>query len=74
MKEVQTRNIEGELRFFSTVKEAIEHSKKDLSVWKISYSLENGERVKLVRNGKDPEEVFYYEPIDLGQEYAEKCG
>jgi hypothetical protein len=49
--EVQTRNEEGELRFFKTLNEAFDHAEKDKTVWKISFSF-GEERVRLVRKGK----------------------
>jgi hypothetical protein len=46
--EVQTRNEEGSLCFFPTLKEALDHAKKDKTVWKVSFSL-GEERVRLIR-------------------------
>ena len=50
MSEVQTRNKAGKLRYFSTVKEALAFAQKDLTVWKISFPLDD-ERVRLIRDG-----------------------
>lgn len=50
---VQTRNAQGDLQFFPTLKEAYRHSEKDISVWKISFELESGERVRLVKRDGD---------------------
>jgi hypothetical protein len=58
--EIQTRNEKGEIQFFNSFKEAFEHSQKDDSVWKISFSLPNGERIRLVKDGPD----FILENID----------
>jgi hypothetical protein len=43
--EVQTRRENGELRFFLTLKEALEDA-KDEQVWKISFNLSTRERVR----------------------------
>lgn len=48
-KEVQTRNHDGQLRYFASVHDALEHAIQDPDVWKVSFSLPNGERVRLVR-------------------------
>ena len=47
--EVQTRTAEGELFYFDTLAEAYSYAEKDPSVWKISFALPTGERVRLVR-------------------------
>lgn len=46
--DVQTRRSDGELRYFESLDDAIEDA-KDGEVWKISFDLQNGERVRLVR-------------------------
>lgn len=56
--EVQTRSEENGLRQFNSIKEAMEHAKKDSSVWKISFSV-GDEQIRLVK--KDNQ--FVYEPI-----------
>lgn len=61
--EIQTRNTEGELRYFSTFAEAWQHRLVDTSVWKISFSIQTGERIRLVKGSTDE---FYLEQIDLG--------
>lgn len=48
--EIQTRSERNGLIYHTTLKDALEHAEKDLTVWKISFSLENGERVRLVSN------------------------
>lgn len=58
--EVQTRNEEGALEFFSTLKEAVDHADQNPDVWKISFGLPTEERVRLVRN---EEGKFVYEDI-----------
>lgn len=47
--EVQTRRESGELRYFKSFKEAWKDAADDETVWKISFSLPNGERVRMVR-------------------------
>lgn len=47
--EFQTRSEENGLQFFSSLKDALNTAEKDQSIWKISFSLPNGERVRLVR-------------------------
>lgn len=50
---IQTRNVSGELRFFSTLAEAWNYAEKDPTVWKVSFALSTGERVRLVeRDGQ----------------------
>jgi len=46
--EVQTRSEVNGLKFFKTVKEAVDEANKDPTVWKISFSI-GKERVRLVR-------------------------
>lgn len=46
--EFQTRSEESGLQFFSSLKDALNEAEKDKSIWKISFSLPNGERVRLV--------------------------
>ncbi len=45
----QTRSEEGELRYFDTLKEALDHGNRDLSIWKISFATWNGDRIRLIR-------------------------
>jgi len=58
--EVQTRSVQGELRFFPTVKEAFAEAEKNQDIYKVSFGLTSGERVRLVR-GEDNR--FFYEDI-----------
>jgi hypothetical protein len=55
--EVQTRSKSGELRFFPSLKEAFAHAETDDQVWKISFAVESGERVRLVRQWRLPSTV-----------------
>src|SRR5919109_3966726 len=60
---VQTRNAEGELRFWPTVLRAFEHAKQDATVWKVSFWF-RGERIRLVRVDLPDENVAWvYEPL-----------
>lgn len=58
--EIQTRSERNGLKYFTTLKQAFDHAEQDLSVWKISFSLPDGERVRLVKNDHNE---FKYEPI-----------
>lgn len=49
--EVQTRSEKNGLRTFPTIKEAMQHAEEDETVWKVSFPVANGERVRLVRGG-----------------------
>ena len=58
--EVQTRSVRGELKFFPTVKEGFEAAEEDPEIFKVSFGLPSGERVRLVR-GEDGK--FFYEDL-----------
>lgn len=64
--EIQTRSHEGEIRYFKKFREALDFSKTthekarisspnehDQVVWKISFSLHSGERVRLILDESD---------------------
>lgn len=57
---VQTRNANGEIKEFHTIEEALAHSRKDSSVWKISFKAQSGERIRIVRE----QYGWTYESID----------
>lgn len=59
--EFQTRNVDGELRFFETLKDAMNYHLEDNTVWKISFTLPTGERVRLVYIYG----TWQYEPIEV---------
>lgn len=65
---VQTRSEENGLKFFRTLQEATDHAKKDLTVWKISFQSETGERVRLVKRGGE----FVYEPMEKAVQELKK--
>lgn len=58
--EVQTRCTWGSLQYFPTLKEAFREAAKNPEIYKVSFGLTSGERVRLVR-GNDGN--FYYEDI-----------
>jgi hypothetical protein len=60
--EFQTRTTAGGLMFYKTLAEAMTAAKKDLEVWKVSFGLPNGERVRLTRNANG---LFEFDPIEL---------
>jgi len=65
--EVQTRSEDGELRFFPTIRGAMDWANEhNDTVWKVSFSV-NGERVRLVRYyARSTGHCFWvYEPIDI---------
>lgn len=64
--EVQTRSERNGIKNFSTLKEAVAHANKDTSVWKISFTLPSGERVRLVAQLIDEDTDMHdwvYDPI-----------
>ena len=58
---VQLRSEEGELRWVDTLEEAMALAIADKRWWKISFSLLNGERVRLIR--ERPDGCWIYQPI-----------
>jgi hypothetical protein len=64
---VQTRDDLGDLEYFSTLAAAIDYGKIHPNVWKISFSIGSGERVRLIRNEDTtyPWNEWVYEPIKL---------
>lgn len=61
--EIQTRRNSGEIRFFLTLKESLADA-KDRNVWKISFGLPNGERVRLVRADLEGPDEFVFSQIE----------
>jgi hypothetical protein len=68
--EIQTRSHTGEIRIFPSLKEAMAETEKDTEIWKVSFSLPNGERVRLVRRFQN--EPFRLEQMDELLEIIEK--
>ena len=64
--EVQTRSAEGELQYFPTMKAAMEFADTHRDVWKISFTLPNGERIRLAVDRMYLPR-WYYEPIPLDE-------
>jgi len=55
----QSRSETSGLQYFDTLQQALDSAGADSSIWKISFSLPTGERVRLVRN----EASWIYDPI-----------
>lgn len=47
--EYQTRNESGDIKVFDTLGAAFAHAEQDPTVWKVSFSLPSGERIRLVK-------------------------
>jgi hypothetical protein len=62
---IQTRSeAGGGIQLFDTMAEALYYAHSvDRLVWKISFELPNGERVRLVRAPGSPDQRFYYEGL-----------
>lgn len=61
-KEVQTRDLDGGLRFFETIKEAWAYAGADKKVWKVSWTdSDTLERVRFVRTNSGD---WVFEPMD----------
>lgn len=62
---VQTRSEDSGLEEFATLKEAFDRAEEDKSIWKISFTISSGERVRLVREWDQYfKDIWVYEPID----------
>lgn len=59
MFEVQTRAANGALRNFPSLKEAFKAAEEDKTIWKISFSLPNGEHVRMEKERN----AWLYVPI-----------
>ena len=49
MGEIQTRTEDGDLHYYTTVVEAFAAAETDDAIWKISFALPSGTRIRLVR-------------------------
>jgi hypothetical protein len=58
--EYQTRSEEHGINYFHTLEEAIEAAEHDKTIWKISYTDERNERVRLV---KQKDMTWVHEPL-----------
>jgi len=63
---IQTRSEHNGLEYHSTFKTAMVAAKKDVTIWKISFALETGERIRLVRDGFS--DHWNYAPLFLNLE------
>jgi len=61
---VQTRSEKSGIIYFNTLKEALSHAIANSDVWKISFTVDSGESVRLVRYTNT--DSFVYQPISLG--------
>lgn len=59
--EVQTRDYDGMLHFYPTVKQAFEAAEVDKLVWKVSFPTADGARARFVRT--DDQRGWIYEQI-----------
>lgn len=56
---IQTRDEEGHLEYWPTLKAAFEMAYRNQAIWKVSFNTANGERIRLIRMG----EHWVYDPI-----------
>lgn len=56
---VRTRSEDGTLRIFSNLKDAELAATKDKSIWKITFTIPSGDKVRLIRSGYQ----WVYQPI-----------
>ena len=64
--EVQVRSEDTGIKQVGSLKEALELSYKDDTLWKISFSLPNGERVRLVKEyGLLGNSYWVYAPLEI---------
>lgn len=52
--QVQARTVSGELRYYDTLRKAMEAADDDAEIWKLSFDRPDGERVRLTRIGLGP--------------------
>jgi hypothetical protein len=61
---VQTRSEVTGINFYPTFKAALEEADQDNTIWKISFSLSTGERIRLIKYEDITEKaIWVYEPI-----------
>lgn len=46
---IQTRNESGEILRYKTLQDALQKAQEDPTIWKISFEIEDGSRVRLVK-------------------------
>ena len=59
---VQTRSEVTGIQTFETLREAMKVANTDTTIWKISFPMGNGERVRLIRRESGQ---WVYEPIEI---------
>lgn len=62
----QTRNEQGLIQWWPTFRNAVDASKIDVSIWKISFDDSDGDRVRLLRKYEEngtPTNLWEYEPL-----------
>jgi hypothetical protein len=59
---IQTRNHLGEILDHKTLQDALAHAREDQTVWKISFEIIDGSRVRLIKT----DEGWTYENIFTG--------
>jgi len=63
MWDIQTRDADGELKYFKSLKYALDYAKDRKTVWKISFDTPR-DRVRLIRHWLDEERcIWAYEPL-----------
>lgn len=61
--EIQTRGEISGLMYFDTLESALSYAEKNKDVWKISFSIHSGERVRLVKDVVQG--VWVYDPLRI---------
>lgn len=62
MSQVQCRSEITGLSFYESVKDAVLAAEKDKTIWKVSFTSDTGEYIRLTRDGGR----WVYDPIILG--------
>lgn len=62
---IQTRSEVDGILEFCNMKDAYEYAMQNSHVWKISFTLPNGERVRWVKHGSYDYVGWNYEPIEI---------
>jgi len=58
----QTRSEDGTLQNFKTLQDALEAGRNDLTIWRISFEIADGTRIRLLRTN----EGWTYENVMTG--------
>lgn len=63
---VQVRDSEGGLFYFSTLREAMQYANDPTyDIWKVSFEIQSGERVRLTRTEFGGIREWVYDPLDV---------